>query len=73
MRIFAARSSTRLTLYILIAVLTSIVGDLRSWSSWEDLNGYRAFVGSLAAILQGLVTMRAFLDQSLSKETHGQA
>jgi len=71
MRIFAGKSSTRLTLYILISVLTSIVGDLRSWSSWEDLNGYRAFVGCLAALLQGLVTMRAFFDQSLSKEANG--
>lgn len=63
---FSARASTRLTLYVLIAILTSLLTDLRSYDSWAAITSYKAFVGFLSAFVQALVTVRAFLDQSLT-------
>jgi len=58
------QSTTRLTLYVLIAMVTSASGGLQSvdFENWKEVAGY--FLGIAAT---GLVTARSYIDQTPSR------
>jgi hypothetical protein len=58
------QSSTRLLLYVLIAMVTSASGGLQSvnFCDWKEVTGY-----VLGIIATGLVTARSYIDQTPSR------
>jgi hypothetical protein len=58
------QSSTRLALYVLIAMVTSASGGLQSvdFENWKEVTGY-----VLGVIATGLVTARSYIDQTPSQ------
>jgi hypothetical protein len=58
------QSSTRLMLYVLIAMVTSASGGLQAvnFTDWKEATGY-----VLGIIATGLVTARSYIDQTPSR------
>jgi hypothetical protein len=58
------QSSTRLMLYVLIAMVTSASGGLQSvnFTDWKEVTGY-----VLGIVATGLVTARSYIDQTPSQ------
>jgi len=58
------QSTVRLSLYVLIAMVTSASGGLQSvdFENWKEVAGY-----VLGIVATGLVTARSYIDQTPSR------
>ena len=58
------QSSTRLALYVVIAMVTSASGGLQAvdFCDWKEVTGY-----VLGIVATGLVTARSYIDQTPSQ------
>lgn len=54
-------------IYILIAALTALSAELTNIKEFSEITFLKGVVIATEVILQGLVALRAFLDQSISK------
>ena len=59
---------TRGSIYVAIAVLTTLQGDLTDISSLSEIDALKATKMILASLITGLTAFRAYIDQSLTKE-----
>jgi hypothetical protein len=57
----------RLAIYVSIALLTTVSGDLAEVANFSDLSAMAGFKIGLRAIVAGLLTWRAYIDQSATK------
>lgn len=57
----------RAFLYISIASLTAVMGDLGGYQSFSQISPIQYAILVLNFILQGFIAWRAFLDQSISE------
>lgn len=55
------------TLYFSVAFLTPVVAALQQWTERSPQNFYAISAVIVGAFLSGLVTLRAYLDQHLSR------
>lgn len=54
-------------IYVLIAALTALTAELSSVSSLSDISSTKIITIIAEIVLQSLIALRAFLDQSISK------
>lgn len=59
----------RTTLYFFIAAIPAFITDLSQYKSFSDISSITIVVIVSNSILQGLIAVRAFIDQSLSRNT----
>jgi cbb3-type cytochrome oxidase subunit 1 len=59
----------RALLYFFIAAIPALMVDLQQYKSFSDISNISLAVISANFILQGLIAVRAFIDQSISR-TH---
>ena len=57
----------RAGLYFLIAAIPALMVDLQQYKSFSDISGIAVAVMVANFILQGLIAVRAFIDQSISR------
>ena len=55
-------------LYVAIAALAALMSDLAGLQSFSELNAVSAVIIAINFTLQGLISWRAFLDQTLSED-----
>ena len=55
-------------IYIAIASITAITTDISNYQSFDDITPIKLTHLILNVLLQGLIALRAFLDQSISKD-----
>lgn len=60
---------TRWGLYVSLAFLTSMYNGFSKFNSFDDFNGFFAVQTFIFSIIQALVAWRAFIDQSISRDT----
>lgn len=56
-------------LYFLIAAIPAFITDISSYKSFSEIGSIAAVVIFANFILQGLIAVRAFMDQSISRNT----
>ncbi len=62
------KSTIRAMLYVAIAALAALMSDLAGLQSFSELNAVGAVMIAINFTLQGLISWRAFLDQTLSED-----
>lgn len=60
-------STFKCVIYILIAALTSLSADLADISNVNAVSSLKVTTILIGIVLQSLIALRAFLDQSISK------
>lgn len=55
-------------IYIIIAALTALATDIAHYQTVEEITALKLFSMITNIILQALIAVRAFMDQSISKE-----
>ena len=56
-------------IYVLIAALTSLSAELSNIHNFSEVSSIKIVAIVTGIVLQSLIAMRAFLDQSISKES----
>jgi len=59
----------RAILYFLIAALPALITDLGQFRSFSEISQVTAIIIMANFILQGIIAVRAFLDQSISRNS----
>jgi len=56
-------------LYFLIAAIPALITDLSAFKSFSEIGSVAAVIITANFLLQGLIAVRAFMDQSISRNT----
>jgi hypothetical protein len=56
-------------IYIIISALTAISTDIVSYHSFSEISSMKWFCLGVNVLLQSLIALKAFLDQSISDTT----
>ena len=59
----------RATLYFFIAALPALITDLSQFRSFSEISQVTAVIMMANFILQGIIAVRAFMDQSISRNS----
>lgn len=62
-----ASAAVRVGIYFSVAVLSTFLTQTESVTAWADWNPFQWLRVIAASLVAGLVAVRAFLDQTLSK------
>lgn len=59
-------------IYILIASLTSLSAELSNIQNFSDITPGRVVIITIGVLLQALIAVRAFMDQSISTSSNNE-
>jgi len=62
-------AAVRGVLYFLIAAIPAFITDISAFKSFSDIGSVAAVIIFANFLLQGLIAVRAFMDQSISRNT----
>jgi hypothetical protein len=57
-------------LYFAIAALPAVITDLSKYKSFSEISGIAAIIIISNVVLQGLIAVRAYIDQTISRAQH---
>lgn len=57
-------------LYFAIAALPAVITDLSKYKSFSEISGITATILISNVVLQGLIAVRAYIDQTISRVQH---
>lgn len=57
-------------LYFAIAALPAVITDLSKYKSFSEISGIAATILISNVVLQGLIAVRAYIDQTISRVQH---
>lgn len=65
-KLFCSKATTtRCMLYISIASLTALIGDISQYQNFSEISSIKLLVIAINVLLQGLIAWRAYIDTSL--------
>ncbi len=57
-------------LYFAIAALPAVITDLSKYKTFSEISGIAAIIIISNVVLQGLIAVRAYIDQTISRVQH---